>query len=86
MGDDFEIKVESLHLPGRGDLENVHRLPPDKLSNREVILIDIAGEVASSDYKPEHDPNRFKSTKTGRGPLKPGWMNHVSIFIHSLFF
>lgn len=25
------------------------------------------------DYKPEEDPCRFKSAKTGRGPLGPDW-------------
>ncbi len=78
MGDDFEIKVESLHLPGRGDQDNVHHLPPDQLSCREVILIDIAADVARADYKEADDPTKFKSTVTGRGPLKPGWMKNVS--------
>lgn len=80
MGDDFEIKVESLHLPGRADQDNVHRLPQDLLNNREVILIDIAGEVANNDYKQDHDPTRFKSKATGRGPLKQGWIKNVSRF------
>lgn len=29
--------------------------------------------VSLQDYKPEEDPCRFKSVKTGRGPLGPDW-------------
>lgn len=28
---------------------------------------------SAQDYKPEEDPCRFKSVKTGRGPLGPDW-------------
>lgn len=78
MGEDFEIKIESLHLPGRAELHNVHMLPPDKLEHREVIVIDIASDVEGSDYKPEEDPAKFKSKKTKRGPLTKGWMKTVT--------
>jgi len=42
MKENFYIKVESYHLPGRGDLENVHELTPEQLKVREVINVDIA--------------------------------------------
>lgn len=29
--------------------------------------------VSLQDYKPEEDPCRYKSVKTGRGPLGPDW-------------
>ncbi|ODN00745.1 Phosphatidylinositol transfer protein alpha isoform [Orchesella cincta] len=78
MGDDFNLTVESMHCPGRGELENVHRLPPDQLAEREVVWIDIAAELADSkDYNPKEDPAKFKSKKTGRGSLKPGWTKTV---------
>ncbi|CAL8101013.1 unnamed protein product [Orchesella dallaii] len=78
MGDDFNITVESMHCPGRGELENVHRLPPDQLADREVVVIDIASDLGeTSDYNPKEDPAVFKSLKTGRGPLKPGWTKSV---------
>lgn len=81
MGQDFHIIVESLHLPGRGEIENAHNLPADKLQQREVVLIDIASEITeSSDYKPEYDPAKFHSKKTNRGPLERNWMKTVSHF------
>ncbi|KAH9632696.1 hypothetical protein HF086_016895 [Spodoptera exigua] len=57
----------------------VHELSPEKLKNREVVHIDIANDpLSSADYKPETDPTKFKSTKTGRGPLVgPTWKNDV---------
>lgn len=30
------------------------------------------------DYKEDEDPTRFKSSKTGRGPLSSGWEKSVS--------
>jgi len=83
MGKDFGISIESYHLPGKGDLENVHQLPPDKLARREVVIIDIAAELSDQvDYSPDEDPSQFKSQKCDRGPLKPGWMNSVSPNLH----
>lgn len=29
--------------------------------------------LSMQDYKPEEDPAKFKSVKTGRGPLGPNW-------------
>ena len=56
-----------------------HHLPPDVLKKRDVVHIDIAHDhVKSSDYKLETDPTKFKSQKTGRGPLtSPNWMSEV---------
>ena len=63
------------------DCERVqaHHLPPDVLKKREVVHIDIAHDhVKSSDYKPESDPTKFKSQKTGRGPLTSRtWMSEA---------
>lgn len=55
-------------------------MPPDKLKQREVVHIDIANDpIPSSDYKAEQDPSKFKSVKTGRGPLVgPDWTGHVN--------
>ena len=39
-----------------------------------VDHVDIALEdVAEHKYKESEDPKLFKSKKTGRGPLGPGW-------------
>lgn len=58
----------------------MHELSGDKLKQREVVHIDIANDpVAQSDYKEDEDPTKFKSTKTGRGPLVgPNWKNNVN--------
>jgi hypothetical protein len=79
MKENFIIKVETYHIADRGETDNAHELPPEKLKQREVIHIDIANDkVAASDYKPTEDPKTFKSEKTGRGPLdKANWRKEV---------
>lgn len=59
--------------------EQVHELPPDKLKIREIVHIDISNDpVASADYKEDEDPSKFKSQKTGRGPLVgKDWKHNV---------
>ncbi|UYV71421.1 PITPNB, partial [Cordylochernes scorpioides] len=55
-----------------------HLLPPEKLKQREVIVIDIAKDpVSHNDYKETEDPAKFKSQKTGRGPLVGNWQQTV---------
>ncbi|CAJ0580872.1 unnamed protein product, partial [Mesorhabditis spiculigera] len=76
MKDNFFVKVETIHLPDRGETENAHNLPPEVLAKREVVQLDIANDkehLATSDIKAETSPNLYKSAKTGRGPLAPGW-------------
>jgi hypothetical protein len=76
MKENFFVKIESLHLPDRGDTENAHQLPPDILAQREIVELDIATyEFDPKDYKPDIDPKLFHSVKSGRGPLKPGWQS-----------
>lgn len=74
MKQNFELKIESLHVDNNIALENAHQLPPDLLAKREVIYIDISSntEIKACDYKAEEDPTRFTSSKTGRGPLQEG--------------
>lgn len=44
----------------------------------QVVKIDIANDpVSSGDYKPSEDPTKFKSEKTGRGPLTGCWVDAV---------
>lgn len=38
---------------------------------RVLFIVDFP--VSHQDYKPEEDPCRYKSVKTGRGPLGPDW-------------
>jgi hypothetical protein len=47
MKDGFYIKVETYHIADRGETENAHQLPPEKLKHREVIHIDIARDKVS---------------------------------------
>ncbi|KAM7539972.1 hypothetical protein Aperf_G00000025931 [Anoplocephala perfoliata] len=72
MGKDFFLKVETMHVQDKIDIENVHELPPDMLANREVIYIDISQDLDGSN--PQWDPKTFQSKVTGRGPLiGPQW-------------
>ncbi|KAJ4941761.1 hypothetical protein JOQ06_011635 [Pogonophryne albipinna] len=75
MKDNFFIKIETWHKPDLGTQENVHKLDSSTWQNVAVVPIDIAdrSEVSAADYKPDEDPAKFKSAKTGRGPLGPAW-------------
>ncbi|XP_066551239.1 phosphatidylinositol transfer protein alpha isoform [Amia ocellicauda] len=79
MKDDFLIKIETWHKPDLGTIENVHGLDPDTWKKVQVVQIDIAdpSQVNAKDYKPEEDPTKFKSQKTGRGPLGPNWKKEL---------
>ncbi|KAK6014486.1 phosphatidylinositol transfer protein [Ostertagia ostertagi] len=88
MKENFFIKIETMHLPDRGDTENAHGLPPEELSRREVVHIDIADDneyLHAGDINPSTCPSTFVSSKTGRriwkknfsGPLTGGWMETV---------
>ncbi|KAM6459122.1 LOW QUALITY PROTEIN: phosphatidylinositol transfer protein alpha isoform [Liasis olivaceus] len=79
MKDDFLIKIETWHKADAGMQENVHKLDPEEWKNVEAVYIDIAdrSHVLSRDYKPEEDPAKFKSVKTGRGPLGPNWKKEL---------
>ncbi|XP_072043628.1 phosphatidylinositol transfer protein alpha isoform-like [Amphiura filiformis] len=78
MKEKMEFKIETWHKPGRGELPNVHNLSEKELQKRDVIVIDIASDpVHPKDYKEEWDPLKFKSEKTGRGPLIGPWKSQV---------
>lgn len=47
MKNNFFICIESMHVSDAGLQENVHELTPEKLSQREVIRIDIANDNVS---------------------------------------
>lgn len=54
---------------------------------REVVPIDISNDpVKTADYKPDEDPTKFKSEKTGRGPLiGPEWWKKASNVVFLFF-
>jgi hypothetical protein len=69
MKDNMLIDISTLHVADRGESDNVHQLTGDDLKKRHIIYINIADKVNRADYKPESDPEKFQSSKTGRGPL-----------------
>ncbi|XP_057688445.1 phosphatidylinositol transfer protein beta isoform-like [Corythoichthys intestinalis] len=79
MKDNFLIKIETWHKPDLGTQENVHKLDRSSWQQVTVVPIDIAdgSQVCASDYKQDEDPAKFKSVKTGRGPLGPFWKKEL---------
>ena len=43
--------------------------------------VNIQCIIITQDYKPEEDPSKFQSTKTGRGPLQPDWKVHTYMYL-----
>ena len=73
------MKLVAFHVISNVIIQ-IHELSPEKLKMREVVMIDIAANDPSNsaDYKPHEDPAKFKSEKTGRGPLVGKWQDTVS--------
>ncbi|PKI62568.1 hypothetical protein CRG98_016990 [Punica granatum] len=73
----FSLTVETVHKADNGQSENVHCLNKQQLAARQVEIIDLAS--AATDYwsyiigGSGVDFSKFKSAKTGRGPLLEGW-------------
>uniref|UniRef100_A0A4W5KUN0 Phosphatidylinositol transfer protein alpha isoform n=1 Tax=Hucho hucho TaxID=62062 RepID=A0A4W5KUN0_9TELE len=42
-----------------------------------IIFVLLRFTVRAQDYKREEDPSKFKSVKTGRGPLGPDWKKEL---------
>lgn len=75
-GDRFKMTIETTYEADNGSNENALKLSDEILAQRQVELIDIlTGYVDPAKYKPEEDPATYVSQKTGRGPLKEGWIN-----------
>lgn len=63
-----------------------HALTPDELANRKLEYLDISTErVPDYKYKESEDPSKFKSSKTGRGPLTPNWRVRIHSQLYFLF-
>uniref|UniRef100_UPI0037E96A4F phosphatidylinositol transfer protein alpha isoform-like n=1 Tax=Semicossyphus pulcher TaxID=241346 RepID=UPI0037E96A4F len=58
----------------------VHGLDAATWETVKVEVIDIADRSieGTKDYNPEEDPAKFKSQKTGRGPLGPDWKKELA--------
>ncbi|CAG06373.1 unnamed protein product, partial [Tetraodon nigroviridis] len=73
---DFELTIETWHKNDMGEADNVH----SESARAERVDIDIADNkvISPKDYKEEYDPSKFKSVKTGRGPLGPDWKKELA--------
>ncbi|CAF1325750.1 unnamed protein product, partial [Didymodactylos carnosus] len=70
----FSIVVETKYEDNNGTTDNCHNLSQEEVQNRKLEFLDIAVEhVPEHKYKLSEDPTKFKSKKTGRGPLTPTW-------------
>ncbi|KAK9280189.1 hypothetical protein L1049_014137 [Liquidambar formosana] len=75
----FLLTIETIHRADNGMSENVHNLSEEQLAARQVEIIDIAS--AERDYwsfivgRSSVDCSKFRSVRTGRGPLLEGWQD-----------
>lgn len=75
MKDAFHLIIETMHQDDDGSDQNAHKLNQADLIKRQVVNIDIANDPCQpNDYKEDEDPSKFKSEKTGRGPLVGKWV------------
>ncbi|KAA6354251.1 MAG: putative phosphatidylinositol transfer protein, partial [Streblomastix strix] len=64
-----------LSCAGADRKQNALKLSADELKIRKVDVVDIAEpKKKSKEYKCNEDATKFHSEKTGRGPLKLGWV------------
>ena len=73
LRDKFSAILETLVKEGdrKGKDDNVFNLGEDDLEKRVVVHIDITEAMFDNNYN--NDPTKFKSSKTGRGPLDKDW-------------
>lgn len=70
-GDKFMLSVETIHANDRGTQGNAVSLPAEEIEKRKVDYINIACADSYVKMGDGEDPSRFVSAKTGRGSLKP---------------
>lgn len=73
-GEKFMLSVETMHSNDRGTQGNAVGLPTGELEKRKVDYINIACPDSYVKFVDKEDPTRFQSAKTGRGPLRPSFM------------
>lgn len=62
-----------------------HHLSSEELAVRKLEYLDISTErIPDYKYKESEDPCKFKSTKTGRGPLTSNWKVCIHIKLYSI--
>jgi hypothetical protein len=69
----FGIETESIYLEDEGNTENALGLSDMELKQRKVIFVDFVMDSTGDIVGADEDPTKFKSLKTGRGPLAGGW-------------
>ncbi|XP_042960188.1 phosphatidylinositol transfer protein 1-like isoform X1 [Carya illinoinensis] len=75
----FQLTIETVHRADNGHSENVHGLTKEQLAARQVEYIDIA--IPGKDCwsylvgNCSIDFSKFKSKRTGHGPLTKGWQD-----------
>nr|CFW94245.1 Eka-PI transferase 2 protein [Euperipatoides kanangrensis] len=73
----FSVLIETKYENNNGSTQNCLELSDEVLQQREVDYVDIAyDEIPAKHYKEEEDCRFFKSKKTSRGPLRPGWRDN----------
>ncbi|XP_052287830.1 uncharacterized protein LOC102625212 isoform X2 [Citrus sinensis] len=83
----FSLTIETVHKADNGRSDNVHNLSEEQLAARQVEVLDIASTardywsyaIASNNV----DFSKFKSKRTGRGPLSEGWQGERALFLES---
>ncbi|KAK6935993.1 Phosphatidylinositol transfer protein [Dillenia turbinata] len=75
----FSLTIETVHVGDKGQSKNVHNLNEEQLAARQVEFLDIALPTKDSwSYvvgASSIDFSKFKSAKSGRGPLTVGWQD-----------
>lgn len=74
FGDKFYLCVETIHADDRGTQENAVNLSPEDLAKRKVDYLNIACDDNGVPMEKGENPTKILSTKTGRGNLKPTFM------------
>lgn len=71
----FRVEIYTKFENNSGlSVENPFQVPEEEYQAVTIDQIDIAfDELQAKHYKEEEDPKKFKSEKTGRGPLIEGW-------------
>jgi len=80
MPDKFKYIIETRYFEDdNGERENALNLDEQTLKKRKIEYVDIITPPKDpKDYNPDEDPTKFKSKKTGRGLLKPGWQKETT--------
>ncbi|KAL8273442.1 hypothetical protein Esti_002629 [Eimeria stiedai] len=74
-----KVSITSNHISGVCTDDNALKLPPDKLKQRQVDLIDIVNDRGPQGSGASDDLRNWRSQKAGFGPLKSDWFKNVPL-------